>query len=58
MKPWGEEVDGRFSLLGAELHPACIAEDVSQMAVSINWGSFKGSYRVPLKGFEVDIRQA
>ena len=27
------------------------------MAVSMDWGPFKGSFRAPLKGFGVDIRQ-
>ena len=30
---------------------------IFSMAISSNWGSFKGSCRAPFKGFGVDIRQ-
>ena len=29
----------------------------SDMAVSVNWGTFKKGFRTPLKGFQADIKQ-
>ena len=34
-----------------------VVQTIGSMAVSIDWGSFKGNYGPPRKRFGIDIRQ-